>query len=216
MFFLMIGASGVGKTTSLNILTDLIEGVAIHDFDEIGIPENATPAWRAQADSHWLERALQYQAQGVDMLLAGQTPLGELLACPAAVELDGIAACLLDCNDIERRRRLATRTATFGPEHDNWAAWHRRHADDPQFEPHVITDIDASFHWDRWRGWERGDPRWSVFPLDTTTTPPREVASRIADWIEEQRRMHALGVGALSGDWWEPRTPAAASSPEMR
>jgi len=29
--------------------------VALHDYDTIGIPENATPAWRIEADRLWLD-----------------------------------------------------------------------------------------------------------------------------------------------------------------
>ena len=36
---------------------------------------------------------------------------GELLASPSAVELAGIALCLLDCSDEERVRRLRARYA---------------------------------------------------------------------------------------------------------
>jgi hypothetical protein len=46
------------------------------------------------------------------MLLAGQTPIGEILAAPSATRLDAISACLLDCTDHARIARLRAR----GPE----------------------------------------------------------------------------------------------------
>jgi hypothetical protein len=92
MLFLMTGAGGSGKTTSLERLGDLVPRAARHDYDAIDIPESATPAWRVEDDQIWPGRALEYQTQGRDVLLAGQTPLGELLACPREIELDGIAA----------------------------------------------------------------------------------------------------------------------------
>src|SRR5207253_9418828 len=46
---------------------------------------------------------------GLDVLLAGQSPLGEVLASPSAIELKGIAACLLDVDDRLRRQRLERR-----------------------------------------------------------------------------------------------------------
>jgi hypothetical protein len=55
---------------------------------------------------------LVYQAEGTDLLLAGQTPLGELLAAPSAPRLEAISACLIDCDDETRVARLQSR----GPE----------------------------------------------------------------------------------------------------
>jgi hypothetical protein len=199
----MTGASGSGKTACLGLLGELVPDVALHDYDAIGIPENATPAWRVEADQIWLDRVLENQRQGRDTLLAGQTPLGELLACPRAIELDGIAACLIDCSDEERRRRLGSRTASFGQAHYNWAAWMRGHAADPQWEPHVIREADPSLHWDRWANWQRGDPRWSVWRLDTTDLAIEEAARQVAGWMQEQRRRHHAGRGSLSGRWWD-------------
>jgi hypothetical protein len=57
----------------------------------------------------WLQRVLRYQDDGLDVLLIGQSPLGEVLATPSAVHLNGIAACLLDVADDERLRRLQRR-----------------------------------------------------------------------------------------------------------
>ena len=203
MLFLMTGACGSGKTSCLEALGDLVPGIALHDFDTIGVPENATPAWRAQAGQRWLDRVLEHQQQGRDTLLAGQTPLGELLACPRAIELDGIAACVVDCSDEERRRRLASRDASFGQAHYNWAAWIRGHAVDPQWEPGVIRDADPTLHWDRWERWQRGDRRWSVWRLDTTDLPIEQAARQVATWMQEQRRLHDQGRGPFSGRWWD-------------
>jgi hypothetical protein len=137
------------------------------------------------------------------MLLAGQTPLGELLACPRATELDGIAACLIDCSDEERRRRLASRTDSFGQAHYNWAAWMRGHATDPHWESHVIYDADPGLQWERWARWQPGDPRWHVWHLDTTGLPVEEMVHRVAGWMLGQRRLHAEGRLPLSGQWWD-------------
>ena len=57
-------------------------------------------------------------------------------------KLNGIAACLLDCSDAVRAARYQARAVdprwTREPQL-HWAAWHRRHARDPQWMPHVVN-----------------------------------------------------------------------------
>src|SRR6266571_652895 len=98
MLFLVFGSSGAGKTTALNALRGRLSGLELHDFDEIGVPPGADTAWRQQANETWVRRSLEYEADGSDILLAGQIPFGELLATPSAPKLQAISACLLDCD----------------------------------------------------------------------------------------------------------------------
>jgi hypothetical protein len=113
VLFLLFGSSGAGKTSAISALHGRISGVAVHDCDEIGVPADADTAWRQRANEVWLRRALDYQGDGVDLLLAGQTPLGELLAAPSAPCAEAIAACLLDCDDETRLARLRARGARW-------------------------------------------------------------------------------------------------------
>jgi hypothetical protein len=112
MLFLLFGSSAAGKTFALNALRERALDLAIHDFDEIGVPAGADTAWRHRANEEWVRRGLGYQAAGTDLLLAGQTPLGELLATAAAPRLEAISACLIDCDDDARLARIHAR----GPE----------------------------------------------------------------------------------------------------
>jgi hypothetical protein len=112
-----------------------VTDLAIHDFDEIGVPPGADAAWRRRANEEWSRRALDYQAQGIDLLLAGQTPLREFLEAPSALLLEAISACLLDCDDETRIARLRargsewfTRSAGELQHYLNWAEWLRSHA----------------------------------------------------------------------------------------
>src|SRR5438477_361667 len=146
MLFLVFGSSAAGKTAALSALRGRVADLAIHDFDEIGVPVDADRAWRHRSNEIWLRRALVYQRQGIDLLLAGQTPLGELLATPSAPLVDGISACLADCDDETRIRRLEGRGAEWGAtargdlgDYLSWAAWMRRHATDPSWLPEVIV-----------------------------------------------------------------------------
>lgn len=206
MFFLLFGSSGAGKTLALNALRGRLAALAIHDFDEIGVPLDADTAWRHRAIETWVRGALDHQTDGRDFLLAGQTPFGELLAVPSAPRLESLSACLLDCDVETRVARLQAR----GPEwfarvpgelqdHLNWAEWMRGHAHDPAWRADVIRhpDSEEEMRWERWSDWRTGDPRWRVRVIDTSALPVERVADELAQWVAEERelvdaRLHPL------------------------
>jgi len=166
MLFLLFGSSAAGKTEALNALRGRVARLAIHDFDEIGVPPRADTTWRHAANEQWLRRALEYQADGIDVLLAGQTPLGELLASPAALDLEAVSACLLDCDDDTRTERLQARgpdwLATTGGTLEDylaWAAWLREHGGPPV--------------------------------IDTSSSPVEEVAEKLVAWIGAERALRS-------------------------
>ena len=174
MLFLLFGSSASGKTVALEKLRGRISNVAIHDFDEIGVPAGADTAWRHRANEEWVRRALEYQTRGEDVLLAGQTPFGELLEAPSATELEALSACLIDCDDATRIARLRAR----GPEwlaqsggsvedYLNWAAWLREHATDPRRRVHVI---------------------------DTSSVSVEVVADELVAWVEAERKLFHSGA----------------------
>jgi hypothetical protein len=170
----------------------------LHDFDEIDVPRDADTAWRHRASEEWVQRALRYQSEGTDLLLAGQTPFGEILAAPSASRLDAISACLLDCSDHTRITRLRARgpdwLAQVGGDlqaYLNWAAWMRMHAADPSWRHDVIrvTATEREMAWERWSDWQEGDPRWRVQVIDTSATPVEQVADALARWIADERAL---------------------------
>jgi hypothetical protein len=208
VLFLLFGSSAAGKTFVLDELRGRIADLAVHDFDEIGVPPGADTAWRHRADEQWLRRALEYQAEGTDLLLAGQTPFGELLAAPSAPQLEAISACLIDCDDATRITRLRARgpewfarTAEDLQDYLNWAAWMRGHAANPTWRTDVIRHegTKAEMHWSRWSGWEAGDPRWRVRVIDTSSLPVEKVAVKLIEWITEERALVRLGAHPLAG-----------------
>jgi hypothetical protein len=208
VLFLLFGSSAAGKTFALEGLRGLVADLAIHDFDEIGVPPGADTAWRHRADEEWLGRALEYQAEGTDLLLAGQTPFGELLASPSAVRLEAISACLVDCDDETRVARLRARgpewfasTAADLQDYLNWAAWMRGHVADPAWRVDVIqhgATLDE-MQWSRWSTWRSGDPRWRVRVIDTSSRPVEDVARELAEWIAEERVLFRSGAHPLAG-----------------
>ena len=206
VLFKLTGSSCSGKTTAARSCS-AIDRLVVHDFDEIGVPEAADAAWRHRSLDAWLQRALQYQAQGLDLLLTGQSPLGEILASPCAPQLDAIAVCLLDVDDGERARRLeqrdpgvwnAARTQSF----IGWGQWHREHAADPGSRPEAVTVGGwDQMQWDRWRDWTRHDPRWHTTVIDTSHRTIDQTASDVRAWIAAARADLAEAHLSLAAGW---------------
>ena len=217
VLFLVFGSSAAGKTTTLKLVRERLPGLAVHDFDELQPPPGAALGWRHQANEVWVRRALRYQAEARDLLLAGQTPFGELLATPSAARLEAISACLIDCDDATRAARLEGRESDWferaagrlqadysWPEwierHINWGRWMRAHAADPTWRVDVIR-VPASqteMRWERWSDWVAGDARWRVHVIDTTALPVEQVADELVEWIEEERGLLRAGRHPLT------------------
>jgi hypothetical protein len=208
VLFALSGSSGSGKSTLTGLLEGRVDGLEVHELSErASEPWKGQPRWRSDLTEQWLREAVSLERAGRDLLVT-EVVLGEVLAAPSAVEVDGIAACLLDCTDEERLRRIAERAPD--EEYDPhtlwdfvaWGVWLRFHHADPRFFAGPIRgNADPAFRWDRWAGWRAGDPRWSVFRLDTTVETPLESAARLVQWIGEQRRMLEQGTLPLSGRW---------------
>ena len=188
-------------------MRERLPDLATHDFDEVGVPQGADTAWRHRANEEWVRRALDYQLRGIDLLLAAQTPFGELLATPSASHLDAIAACLIDCDDETRIARLRARGAdwfvrTGGDVRDYlcWADWMRNHARDPTWRPEVIriAATEGEMRWARWSDWLEGDPRWRIRTVDTSVLPIEQVANEVAVWVTEERSLPRAKNRALS------------------
>lgn len=103
MFFLVSGASAASKSTVVRKLPNRLQNIECHDRDEkLAVAEYT----RCQLLEEWIGLALAVEEKGQDFLLTSQSPLGELLACPSAPKLAGIAVCLLDCGDTVRITRM--------------------------------------------------------------------------------------------------------------
>ncbi|MEU0582105.1 hypothetical protein [Streptomyces sp. NPDC006132] len=207
MLFKLTGSSCSGKTILAFAAGGQLGKIAVHDVDEVDVPEGADRHWRQRMTEMWVRRALDYQDRGIDLLLSGQSPLGELLAAPSAPLLDAIAVCLVDVADLVRRARLAKRDpGRWDPKaidaYIGWAAWHRQHALDPCHRPDVIIGNSWSeMAWHRWTSWHADDPRWRTQVLDTTDRPVTASVDQVEQWIIEQRDAHQAGQLPLSHGW---------------
>jgi hypothetical protein len=194
---MLFGSSGSGKTYVLDHLPP-IDRLAMHRFDEVGVPCRPDRRWRHATTEQWVRRALEHQASGTDMLLEGQVPYGELLAAPSAPWLESVSACLLDCSDEVRLARLEARGTDWlgraGGTLDDylaWAEWLRGHARDPRYRIEVISDGAEGLCFDRLAGLTAGDPRWRI-PVIDTDRPIDAVVDDVVAWIGEQRGARRL------------------------
>ena len=199
MLFWVFGSSAAGKTTLVAALQGRVRELEAHDFDEIGVPSHATLKWRHRANELWLGRALALGESGTDLLVAGQTPIGELLASPSAVRVGALAACLLDCDDQTRAARIAARGPTWfdragGTMHDYlaWGKWMRKHASDPTYRLDVIRTDDAELEWGRLERWRADDPRWRVRVIGTAR-PIDSTRVEVVRWVADERARLAAG-----------------------
>lgn len=195
------GASGSGKTAVMPHLKKLLgDGIAVYDFDDIGVPEGADKKWRGESTEKWLQKLL---SEGKDACLLGQIVLGEILSCPSAKHIDKINFCLLDVSDFERIGRLKTRLrhGSGGQERNtdlstearraqvdqnmlNWAAWLRMHHQDPEWTPHVIQEDAADImDFTRLSTLKSYEEVANIKILDTTNHALHEVAVQLVDWV---------------------------------
>jgi hypothetical protein len=187
MLYFITGAGGAGKSAVLPRLRGHFPDIAWHEFDSLGVPSDADTRWRQRTLEAWLQKSCSAQADGQGTGIVGQVAIGEILAAPSAPLLSGIALCLLDCDDLTRIDRMRERGSEIDQDMLNWAAWLRVHAVDPAWRPDVVMrDGEEDYVWQRWKGWQRGEPRWCVFRLDTTRLTISDVGERLADWIRRE------------------------------
>jgi hypothetical protein len=203
MLYLISGAAAAGKTTISKAVADRIPNLVL--LEEHKRPVE-TGEERLSNLEFWINEALHLEEGGKDAVFGSQSPLGEVLASPRAVDLEGIAPCLLDAHDFVRIDRWVERGVhpdwPIGMDHFCWAAFHRLHARDPQFEQRIMLDRshDGSV-WSRWTDWTAADPRWQVFICDTTASDLETTIEVVADWIQRVRREGAPLMRNRA--WWE-------------
>jgi hypothetical protein len=193
VLMLITGASGVGKSTVRELVAPEVgpEVECVELFHLSERPLAVTRVWRQQTAEAAVRRAVELQASGRHLLLAGDpVPAIELVAAPSAPALDAIAVCLLDASPEAQAERLAARgdPPELLPHHQAFAEWMRKQAGDPLHMTHVVSD--AGWEEMRWKRLERVASGWSMHTIDTTQMTTRQVADAVLDWCRR----------ALAGD----------------
>ncbi|NHJ33725.1 MAG: SET domain-containing protein, partial [Asgard group archaeon] len=65
------GVSGVGKSAIVPRLKEIMPSFAVHDFDEVGVPQDVDVAWRLRTTDHWLRVAKENLAKGKSTIICG-------------------------------------------------------------------------------------------------------------------------------------------------
>ena len=185
MLLLVTGASGVGKSTVRAIvaakLSPVVECVELLDLTSA--PMAMTQSWRQQTAEIAVRRAVELQAGGRHLLLAGDpVPAAEVAAAPSAPRLEAIAVCLLDATPDAQAQRLAARgdPPDLLPHHQAFAEWMRGQATDPLHMTHVVSASGwEEMRWDRLK---RLSAEWRMHTIDTTSMVATEVADAVLDW----------------------------------
>lgn len=184
MLYIVTGASGSGKTACISFLKDKIPNMVIHDFDEIGVPDNPDKVWRQESTEKWLQVYLKNSE--AKFCICGQIVLGEILACPSIKRIGKINILLLDVSDIERIKRLRLRN-TYGVSQDmlNWSSWLRMHHYDPQWHQNVIkSDCWQDLVFSEWESKDTWDELAFTSIFDTTNLPIEQVSAHILNWLK--------------------------------
>jgi hypothetical protein len=185
VLLLISGASGAGKTS----VREAIAGELAPDVEAVelrhleAVPAVPDIAWRQRMAERAVARSRMLDAQGRHLLLAGDPVApGEVLAAPSATSVD-IAVCLLDVSEATQRERLRRRgePEQLLPRHAAFAAWLRRHAEDPAHMPHVLT----TGGWDGMRWSRLTTLPWQITVIDGSEMSVAETGSAALRWVRD-------------------------------
>jgi hypothetical protein len=145
--------------------------------------EGVTLVWRQRTAELAVRRAVELQASGRHLLLAGDpVPAIEIVAAPSAPLLDSIAVCLLDADAAAQASRLSARgeDPALLVNHHGFADWMRHQAGDPLYMSRVVSEEGWSeMRWDRLEQMVDG---WGMETIDTTGKAPEAVGDEVLEW----------------------------------
>jgi len=103
------GTSGAGKSVLVPLLKKRLPNFEVHDFDEVGVPEDVDLSWRLKTTNYWLEIAKKNLANAKSTIISGSTVPDEILASPECDSSLKIYFGLLKINKSTIQERLMKR-----------------------------------------------------------------------------------------------------------
>ena len=110
--FFVTGAEGVGKTSVIKKLKKCFPKIKIHDFDEVGVPEDPPLQWRLDTTLFWIKKAVKNQEKEISTAIIGLSFPSEIKSFKEFKKLKQVELILLDVSKKERKKRLKKRNAT--------------------------------------------------------------------------------------------------------
>ncbi len=107
--YFVSGVCGVGKTTIINYLKALLDNkyYDIYDFDERGVPDNASRNWRKEETQYWINLGKQNIKKNIFTIICGFSNPEEISKSEKNVYF-----ILLDANKEIIRERISGRYKT--------------------------------------------------------------------------------------------------------
>jgi broad-specificity NMP kinase len=110
--FFITGPCGVGKSSIINSLKKVLKKFEIHDFDDVGVPENPDLNWRHETTKYWLKVGKENLGKRKSTIICGLTIPEEIEKFMLDGLNDKVYILLLDVGAKERERRLRSRNAS--------------------------------------------------------------------------------------------------------
>lgn len=136
--FFVIGASGAGKTTTVEAVAKRRSDIMFHHFDAIGgpSPELTKEAyasgeeWQRQMTFAWVRHIKTAALEEIPVVLDGQTRQSYIIDACAAAGVTRYKIILFHCRQAERERRLIARghPELVNAKMENWASYLRDQA----------------------------------------------------------------------------------------
>lgn len=103
------GAEGVGKSSIIEPLKEKFPEIDIHDFDELGVPDNPTLKWRLDTTLYWIIKAIKNLEENISTCILGLSFPSEVKGFEESNRLENLDFLLLDVHEEERAIRLSGR-----------------------------------------------------------------------------------------------------------
>lgn len=157
--YFITGACGTGKSSIIPYLKKNLEGFDVHDFDEVGVPENPTIQWRRNTTDYWLKVAVENAKKDISTLVVGLSIPQEVKNSPHFSLAPKVYYCLLDISEEERHKRLTRRGAS----------------------KELIEDLEELVGLRKWIP----DSGFEYVIIDTTGRSIEETGEKVISWIKK-------------------------------